>query len=49
MVLSYLTPNDLKAAIVREDVATLQSVKGIEENRATVSAGTERQTPQRPG
>lgn len=29
MVLSYLSPNDLKAAIVREDVATLQSVKGI--------------------
>lgn len=29
MVLSYLAPTDLKAAIVREDVATLQSVKGI--------------------
>ena len=29
MVLSYLSPTDLKAAIVREDVATLQSVKGI--------------------
>lgn len=29
VVLSYLSPTDLKAAIVREDVATLQSVKGI--------------------
>ncbi|MBX2895026.1 MAG: Holliday junction branch migration protein RuvA [Cyclobacteriaceae bacterium] len=29
MVLSYLSPTDLKNAIVREDVATLQSVKGI--------------------
>ncbi|MCW5910388.1 MAG: Holliday junction branch migration protein RuvA [Cyclobacteriaceae bacterium] len=29
MVLSYLSPADLKAAIVREDAATLQSVKGI--------------------
>jgi holliday junction DNA helicase RuvA len=27
--LSYLTPDDLRAAIVREDTATLQAVKGI--------------------
>lgn len=29
VVLSYLTPNDLKAAIIREDTASLQAVKGI--------------------
>jgi holliday junction DNA helicase RuvA len=29
VVLSYLTPDDLRAAIVREDTATLQAVKGI--------------------
>ncbi len=29
VVLSYMPPADLKAAIVREDAATLQSIKGI--------------------
>lgn len=29
VVLSYLPPSELKAAIVREDAATLQAVKGI--------------------
>lgn len=29
VVLSYLPPQDLKAAILREDTATLQAVKGI--------------------
>lgn len=29
VVLSYMPPNELKAAIVREDAATLQSIKGI--------------------
>jgi Holliday junction DNA helicase RuvA len=29
VVLSYLTPDDLRSAIVREDTATLQAVKGI--------------------
>lgn len=29
VVLSYMPPNELRAAIVREDAATLQSIKGI--------------------
>ena len=29
VVLSYMPPSELKAAIVREDAATLQSIKGI--------------------
>lgn len=29
VVLSYMPPTDLKAAIVREDAATLQSIRGI--------------------
>jgi Holliday junction DNA helicase RuvA len=29
VVLSYMPPTDLKAAIIREDAATLQSIKGI--------------------
>src|SRR5271170_6205485 len=29
VVLSYLPPSDLRAAIVREDASTLQAVKGI--------------------
>jgi len=29
VVLSYLTPTDLKAAIISEDAGTLQRVKGI--------------------
>lgn len=47
VVLSYLPPNELRAAIVREDAGVLQAVKGIGGNSPKDNPWVERQTSKR--